>query len=131
MHTMVDYLQRPVKHDYFYKKYAAKKFLKGQHSIQCSCWMHLLTSIQPPFMPEPGPRNTLVASQPPRLQSALDSNSSRWSCHLHASLFWRSGVRRTHMRSHAADCDKLAAISRTSWVCIQLLMLSLHCIVEL
>lgn len=33
---MVDYLARPVTHEAFFKKYASKKFLKGESSV-CSC----------------------------------------------------------------------------------------------
>jgi G2/mitotic-specific cyclin 1/2 len=33
VHLMVDYLARPVIHDAFFKKYASKKFLKGQSNV--------------------------------------------------------------------------------------------------
>lgn len=35
---MVDYLARPVTHEAFFKKYASKKFLKGE---KCSSLLHI------------------------------------------------------------------------------------------
>jgi len=39
---MVDYLRRPVNHEAFFKKYASKKFLKGESSRMISS-KHILT----------------------------------------------------------------------------------------
>lgn len=48
---MIDYLYGPVQHDAFFKKYASKKFLKGEFICSYSYPMwpdHANASCQPP-----------------------------------------------------------------------------------
>lgn len=39
--TMIDYLRRPVEHEAFYRKYAHKKFMKGEFFTFCRCCKRL------------------------------------------------------------------------------------------
>ena len=41
---MIDYLRRPVNHEAFFKKYASKKFLKGEFSRLISS-KHILNNV--------------------------------------------------------------------------------------
>ncbi|KAI9816419.1 MAG: G2/mitotic-specific cyclin [Thelocarpon impressellum] len=59
---MVDYLARPVAHEAFFKKYASKKFLKGESRGQ-SVRSRSLTALQLPSSPASGPRSTRRATE--------------------------------------------------------------------
>lgn len=105
LHLMIDYLSGPVLHEAFFKKYASKKFLKGEfHTIASS---DIITNTsQHPSSFASGQRNTylnMVTSckkSSPAAASAKTSllNRQPWPCPQHLQLLPIVSTQPTHVR---------------------------------
>jgi hypothetical protein len=70
LQLMIDYLSGPVVHEAFFKKYASKKFLKGQYFARQ--YYTITNSIQHPSSSANGPRNTSSSSATPSTTALLN-----------------------------------------------------------